>query len=172
MTDFAQFYRDHYRLVVTIAEHRLGSLQDAEDVASETFRIVFQRHASGGDLTLPWLYGVVRNLVGNEYRRRTRSRALHDRLATEWHETEPEASDAVEMVREALTLLPTAQQELLTMIYWDELTMAEAAAILKCRVGAVRVRVMRARRALRSMIERLNEDPDPGVAACGAVAAP
>lgn len=150
--DFASFYKAHYRLILTIAENRLSSLHDAEEVTSETFRVALQRHQAGDPLTLPWLHGVVRNLVGNEYRRRTRAAALHERVVEDWSETASPLPTHVETAREVLAKLPAAQRELLMMIYWDGLTMAEAAAVLGCRVGAARVRVHRARTDFKSAL--------------------
>jgi RNA polymerase sigma factor (sigma-70 family) len=155
---FADFYRKNYRLVVTVAEHRLGSLHDAEEIAADAFRIAFEHQQAGGRLTVPWLYVVVRNLVSNEYRRRARRQAVRERLAAEpcSHSPGPDAaSDAIE-VRSALRTLPGPQRELLVMIYWDELTMAEAAKILDTTPGTVRVRVLRARRALAAKLRHLS----------------
>ncbi|MFT4011504.1 MAG: RNA polymerase sigma factor [Nocardioidaceae bacterium] len=153
---FTAFYQEHYGLVLTVAEHRLSSLHDAEEITSETFRVALQHHQEGQELTVPWLYGVVRNLVGNEYRRRTRQAALHNRLLAE-QDPEPSAEtlsafEEIEedswLVRLALASLPEAQQEILKMVYWDELSMSETAAILTCGEGTVRARLFRARRAL------------------------
>jgi len=149
LPSFGDFYRENYGLVLSVAEHRLSSLADAEEVASETFRVAFQAYQEGRELTVPWIYGVVRNLVGNEYRRRTRHTALLDRLETE-HLIAPyvDARPGVDDLVEALELLPEAQRELLKMAYWDELTMAEIAGVLDSSEGAIRVRVFRARKSL------------------------
>lgn len=73
---FAHFYARHYRLVLTVAQQRLSGVADAEDVAAETFRITWAHHQSGGDLSLPWVYKVLRNIIGNEYQRVARSTEL------------------------------------------------------------------------------------------------
>lgn len=105
-------------------------------------------------LTVQWLYGVVRNLVGTEYRRRAGQHALHERLQVEWEGEEAEFSLELLEIREALLSISEPQRELLQMLYWDELSMAEVAAILECGSGAVRVRALRARRAFASALKQ------------------
>jgi RNA polymerase sigma-70 factor (ECF subfamily) len=78
--EFAAFYRRYYSLALTTATHRVYGFTVAEDVTSEVFRIAWQHHAAGEELTLPWLYGVARNVIGNEYRRSGRSKNLDERL--------------------------------------------------------------------------------------------
>ena len=149
VSSFGDFYRDTYALVLSVAEHRLSSLADAEEVASETFRVAFQEYQNGRELTVPWIYGVVRDLIGDDYRRRARRTGLLDRLEAErlvapYAEARPDADELLE----ALGTLPDAQQEILKMAYWDELTMAEMAVVLDSSEGAVRVRLFRARKSL------------------------
>ena len=80
-SEFDAFFLANYQLVVATAEYRLSSLADAEEAAAAAFRVACQHHEAGGELSGPWLYQVVRNLIGNEYRRRKRQTALEGRIA-------------------------------------------------------------------------------------------
>ena len=151
---FADFYRGHYRLVLTIAHQRLGSFLDAEDVTAEVFQIAWQEQQEGRDLSLPWLYQVLRNCVGDEYRRRERRDALLERIGSvadhdHWQDA---AAGDVEL-RRLISDLPVGDRELIRMAYWEDLTRAEIAQILGCTEAAVRVRLLRARRRLRSALD-------------------
>jgi RNA polymerase sigma factor (sigma-70 family) len=61
-------------------------------------------------------------------------------------------------LRAALRELPVDQQTLLELHYWHELSPAELAEVFATTPGSIRVRLLRARRALRA---RLNEAADP-----------
>ncbi|WP_394277873.1 RNA polymerase sigma factor [Luteococcus sp.] len=80
MKRFSTFFRENYSFVVGVAERRLDSIQDAEEVATEAFHLAWQRYQAGEPLSVPWLYGVVRNLIGDEYRRRGRRAELQRQL--------------------------------------------------------------------------------------------
>lgn len=66
----------------------------------------------------------------------------------------PDRIDAEEPARRALTAmadLPEGERALLELVVIDQLTVAEAAEALGIRVGTARVRLHRARRALREV---------------------
>jgi RNA polymerase sigma-70 factor (ECF subfamily) len=149
---FAAFYRETYPLILLTCERRLADRKAAEDVTAEVFRIAWQRHRKGGELSLPWLYRVARNVVGNEYRRSKRARALEQKasllLPTD---TEPELDRGLQ-VRAALARLRPRHRELLFMAYWEDLTASEMAQILGCSIPTLWVRLNRARAALRAQL--------------------
>lgn len=146
---FAVFYRSHYSLILSTCFRRLGNRSAAEDAAAEVFRIVWQRYSKEAP-TLPTLYTIARNVVGNEYRRATRSRALQSRL-NELSPPHEQESEGVE-VREALLSLRPSDRELLYMAYWEDLSAKEIGAIIHVSPGAVWVRLSRAREALREAL--------------------
>lgn len=152
MTKFATFFTENYSLVVSVAEHRLGSLHDAEEIATEAFRVAWEHFKAGEQISVPWLYGVVRNLIGNEYRSRTRRGALQDRMREEFPRSAHAVDASYSEIRDAVDRLPPEHREILVMTYWEELTAPEAAAVLAVSATAVRTRLMRARRALKAVL--------------------
>lgn len=152
MDAYDAFFLANYALVVTVAEHRLDSRADAEEVAAEAFRIVWQQYHNGRALDVPWLYGIVRNLIGNEYRRRKRATALRDRISDETVIEDADVAERRQTVREAIRTLPAPQRELLQMAYWDELSPMEISKLLGIPASTVRVRLFRARRLVRDAL--------------------
>ena len=71
---FDDFYERHYRLFLSIAQQRLEDLGNAEDITAELFKIAWSHYRAGNALTISWAYGVLRNLIGDEYRRLARRR--------------------------------------------------------------------------------------------------
>jgi RNA polymerase sigma-70 factor (ECF subfamily) len=156
--DFAAFYRRSYRLVLSVAQQRLGDFAAAEDAAAEVFRIAWAQVRAGNEPNLPWLYVTLRNVVGNEYRRAGRAEALAAKVATRSVDAaqpgfigDDAPEDAI-VVRDALAKLPSADRGLLIMTYWEDLTTAECAQILGSSPTAVRIRLMRARRRLAAFL--------------------
>lgn len=159
MSSFDAFFRENYSLVVATAQRRVDSIEDAEEIAAAAFRVAWQRHSAGEELSVPWLYGVVRNLVGNEYRRRGRQTALTERLASQAeidgaHDDRIQDDGDIELLRDAMASLPKKHREVLEMTYWDDLSGAEVAEYLGLSVGAVHVRLTRARDSLRKVLEK------------------
>jgi RNA polymerase sigma-70 factor (ECF subfamily) len=104
------------------------------------------------DEPLPWLYGVARNVVLRHHemaRRQARARdaAEHERPA-------PVPSDAAgdPAVWEAWNRLRPADREVLALIVWEELSVAEAARVLGCPAPQFSVRLFRARRRLERLL--------------------
>lgn len=150
--DFADFYRRHYWLVFAFAKRRLADEETAREVAADTFRIAWTRLDDRGDLELTWLYRIARNLIGNEYRRALRERALAARIREDV--TAPADDSAADLIREALLELGEKDRDVLYMTYWEELSAARLATVLGCSEAAAWKRVSRARGALKKILAK------------------
>ncbi len=146
---FAAYYRDHYSLILATCFRRLGDHPAAEDATADVFRIVWQRY-NKEDPSLPTLYAIARNVIGNEYRRSSRAHATESRLEQAALTAVP--NDDPTELREALLHLRPVDRELLYMAYWEDLTAKEIAEITRTSPGAVWVRLTRAREALRDIL--------------------
>jgi RNA polymerase sigma-70 factor (ECF subfamily) len=117
-----------------------------------------------------WLYGIVMARLVEEYRRHTRG--VRDRRRDlPWPEAssvqlglslvaggdspseEAARADSRVRMRQALDQLPDADREILWMRHFDELTFAEAAAVLGIGANAAAQRYVRALRKLRKLRE-------------------
>jgi RNA polymerase sigma-70 factor (ECF subfamily) len=149
---FCRLYQANYRLVQAYAVNRLGAADDVPDIVAEVFTTAWRRLA---DIPQPpgdrfWLYGTARR-----YRSASRLRRLLGRLAAEHYPREPPAGaqDPVPArVLAAVGELKPAHREALLLVYWEQLTYAEAAEALGCSVNAVGIRVHKARARLRELL--------------------
>jgi RNA polymerase sigma factor (sigma-70 family) len=161
---FSELYRRTHVDVLAFLLRRCSSPEDAADCLAEAYLVAWQKREQmpPGDETRPWLFGVARNVMrrGNELRGRTASaaEALADELeragaicpAPDLAEPDP----VIAVIRD----LPELEQEIITMLIWDELAPREVAAVLGLTPNVVRVRAHRARAKLRAALA----DPHPG----------
>ncbi|MBY0689582.1 RNA polymerase sigma factor [Microbacterium marinilacus] len=159
--EFRALFSENWSLVVAVAEQRLGSRADGEEIAAAAFRIAWERRSKGEEVTMPWLYGVVRNLVGAEYRRRKRQHELTARAGDHLEQPDPETEDAARDVRALVARLPAQHREVLRMAYWEDLSAQEIGEVLGLSPATVRVRLYRARRALKSLLENVTTEEVP-----------
>ncbi|MGQ0743750.1 MAG: RNA polymerase sigma factor [Acidimicrobiales bacterium] len=124
---------------------RLGSVQEAEDLAQETYiRALRSLPAFRGEApVLAWLLGIARHVCADHIRRSARRR----RLAGRWTSPEPEGTDAtypLEMA-ELIGHLDPDQAEAFVLTQVVGFSYIEAAETCRCPVGTIRSRVARAR---------------------------
>jgi RNA polymerase sigma factor (sigma-70 family) len=164
----------HRPEALRLARRIIGDAVDAEDLTQEALLQAFLglRALRAPDRFGPWLLGIVVNLC------RMRLRAKRDwHPAEEWHggrvpeeftladlQPSPEAIYEVrelqEIVLAAVRTLPNDQQQAVRMHYVDGLTLWDIGRIAGVPVGAVKVRLHRARARLRLALEQELTDSD------------
>ena len=154
-TKFVAVYTHEHPRLVAFVLRRTGDRGVAEDVTAEVFRIAWERVGE----TIPdsaWLFVTAGNLTMAHHRATRRSAIVRQRLIDAGFERGDDPVDRRgEQLLAALDALPLDQRELLTSHYWDGLSGSECAALAGCSVGAVWVRLHRARAALRVEIDKL-----------------
>jgi RNA polymerase sigma-70 factor (ECF subfamily) len=162
---FEAFYREHVEGVQRFVARRVADPYLAADLTADVF--VAAIDAAGGyrrDRGTPvaWLFGVARIVVAAEHRRAGRERRANARvegrrlLAEEDLERLQERIDAASQSRAlfaAVAELPEGERAVLELIALDDLSVGEAAAVLGVRPVTARVRLHRARGALRKLFE-------------------
>jgi RNA polymerase sigma factor (sigma-70 family) len=159
---FAAIFDRHYARIHGYAARRLGPSL-ANDVASETFLIAFDRrrcYDPARSDARPWLYGIASNLIARQRRAELRFyRALARADLT--HTVEGHAErvagrlDAAAVrgrLAEALVAIPDADREVLLLVAWAQLSCEEAARALGIPAGTARSRLHRARRRTRAAL--------------------
>jgi RNA polymerase sigma-70 factor (ECF subfamily) len=157
---FAALYAAHRRDVVRYYVRRLGDAAIAEELAQEVFVIAWRRRSQVPEPGLPWLYGVARRVLANDRRQR---RAMPDAVALDHPDqlaATVETVDGALDLRAALATLSEADQEILRLVGWEQLTVAEAAVVLDCARTAARVRLHRARLRLRAALADVEPAPN------------
>jgi RNA polymerase sigma factor (sigma-70 family) len=148
---FAAVYAAQYGRIISYGRRRLAEPDAADELAQEVFVVAWRRRAEVPDNVLPWLYGVARRLLANRRRAAPAALPLPDPELMPGP-SEPDAVARLTDVRAALTRLSPADQELLRLIGWEELTVAEAATVLGCSRTTAAVRLHRARRRLTDLL--------------------
>lgn len=166
-TRFRELYELHYTMVLRTCRRRLGSIASAEDATAEVFRVAWQRVSAGTDVDIRWLYRTARNVVANEYRRLARSRALIEKVSSRSLEHQADTTDLSADLRLALKKLRVQERELLFMAYWEDLAPEEMAAILGCQLSTLRMRLSRARTALKRALDATPDEKREEVIAVG-----
>lgn len=162
MSHFDDVYAAHRDAVWRYFKRR--SAVDQEDLTTEVFLVAWRRRDELPAEPLPWLYGVARRVLANHRRAGDRRDALAERAAAHAADAAPDLADAVGLradLARALGQLTERDRELVLLVAWEGLTVAEAAAALGCSRGAAAVRLHRARRRLHTA---LNDDTGPALA--------
>ena len=149
MTDFDALYAAHRDDVWRYLRRRTAD--DHEDLTTEVFLIAWRRRAELPHEPLPWLYGVARRVLANHRRGEGRREALAERAAAHLSDRTPDLAEAAGLradLASALETLSDRDRELVLLVAWEGLTIAEAAAALGCTRAAAAVRLHRARKRL------------------------
>jgi RNA polymerase sigma factor (sigma-70 family) len=140
--------------------------QDAEE-AREVLQIAYLKTLEGrarfdGHSTLrTWFFGVVRNTAAQRRRRRL----LRNLWPTRWRQLAPPSepmptpenlvrrAELEQELQIALRLLSRRQREVLHLVFYQEMTLEQAAEVLRLAVGTARTHYARGKARLRSLIE-------------------
>jgi RNA polymerase sigma-70 factor (ECF subfamily) len=154
---FENLVRENQRMIHSLCYRLTGSMEEAEDLAQDTFLQAFQNLAQfrGEAEVSSWLYRIAVNRCLN-WRQRQQKRVQADQ---EWGQLEPEAAhdDARRalQIQDALMKLPAKQRAAIVLTTYDGLTHAEAARALGCSETTVSWRLFAARRKLKRLLKHL-----------------
>lgn len=144
--------------------------------AEEVLQIAYLKAADGrarpGGLSSlkTWWFGVIRFTAREEWRRHRFRQTLLGRL---WQQALGEGSsdpapspirrmeygERAQALRRCLALLPARQAEVLHLVFYQDLTLSQAAGIMGVSVGAVRQHYERGKARLRLLLKE-NEPPE------------
>lgn len=171
-SQFEGFYRAHYQEIAGYVRRRVAA-GEADDVIAHAFTVAWRRFdqiPSAPDDRL-WIFGVARNSVAEHSRAQRRRHLLNIRLAQHVITEAPcplaGADPRFEPVLAAIKALRPAEREALQLVIWEELSHAEAAAVLHCSVNAFELRYRRARNAVRDAVAARRPADDPAVSTSG-----
>jgi RNA polymerase sigma-70 factor (ECF subfamily) len=155
---FEALYTGSYQEITGYVRRRVPP-DAADDVVAQVFTVAWRRFGQvpGPPQDRLWLFGVARNCAAEHHRAATRRLRLRTRLSQEpaavAHVPGPGGPDHDPgPVLTALAALRPKDREALQLVLWDELSHAEAAAVLGCTVNAFELRYRRARNRVRDAI--------------------
>jgi RNA polymerase sigma factor (sigma-70 family) len=156
---FAALVARHGPMVLNVCRQLLGDRQHAEDAFQAVFLVLARRARSirDPDLLGPWLYGVALRTARKARVQLARTRKGEQDGAAQRPEavsTDPADRSLIERERaEALHAevdrLPESSRRPVVLCYFEGLSLAEAAARLRCPAGTVHSRLDRAKEKLR-----------------------
>ncbi len=152
---FAEMIRRHEVVVGAYLARRAGR-DVAEDLLGDVWVSAYQSRG-GYDTSFPdarpWLFGVALNTLRRHWRSRPAEDLVPDLAGLEqgWDPWPAVVGRvAVEAaLRAALDRLRPAEREILTLVAWEDLTVADAARALRMPAGTARRLLYQARQALR-----------------------
>jgi RNA polymerase sigma-70 factor (ECF subfamily) len=168
---FEMLFERHRDMVYRFSYQMAGRRDDAEDLVQETFVRAYRnlsRYRDEAKFTT-WLLRIATNLSTDQARSVNRRTALEQQEAAgalEWM-TVGTSDDPVQnleddrrrdLLRRALAALPPHHRTMIVLRDLEEREYPEISNILGCSVGGAKLRVLRARRALRDRIAPLLED--------------
>jgi RNA polymerase sigma-70 factor (ECF subfamily) len=135
----------------------------AEDLLQDVYARVLagQARFSGRSAFKTWLFGVIRVTAKEQ----ARTRWLHATLTARWHRGELDAghvpdpetiageSERNAALRAAVAGLPRRQQEVLHLVYYQDLSVEACAELLGISIGSARTHFDRGKRRLRERLE-------------------
>ncbi|MCX4391304.1 RNA polymerase sigma factor [Micromonospora peucetia] len=161
---FRALYADAYVDVLRFAQRRVHP-SHAEDVVADAFLVAWRRAEevpNRSDDARAWLFGIARHCLLNTQRGLGRQDALAVRIA-ETAPTTPTDGPEDEAVVHRLDLaaawkhLSAGEQETLSLSVFEDLTSPQAARVLGISAASYRLRLLRARRALRRQLDRVQQ---------------
>lgn len=171
---FEKLFERHRSLVYRFAYQVVGKRDDAEDIVQDVFVKAYQnlhRYRDEAKFTT-WLLRITTNLSTDRVRMSQRRHALEQQEAEgalAWMmNSVPEDANPVEnlererranLLRQAIQELPEHHRQVIMMRDLQELEYADMAALLGTTVGGAKLRVLRARRALRDRLAPFLNEP-------------
>jgi len=151
-------YRDP---IFRFAYRLLGSVEAAEDVTHDCFLSLIKepgRFDSSRASLRTYIYAAARNLAAKRYNSFARETGIEGLDEEPADGCEPMAqvldNELAEVVQRAIASLPSLQREALVLFEYDELSLAEIAAIVGADANTVKARLFRAREKLRAGLDR------------------
>jgi RNA polymerase sigma-70 factor, ECF subfamily len=162
-TAFSVLYGRYQGPLYRFALHMSGNNATAEEVTQEVFMLLIgnpkgyeaEKGSVGG-----YLFGIARNLA----RRVVQRSRLDLPIEEEWLETDSaftsdldvladlSTSELLEYLRKAVVALPEQYREVVALCDLEEMSYADAAALLECSPGTVASRLHRARAMLKTKL--------------------
>lgn len=159
------FYREHVGSIQGFIARRVDDSHLAADLTAEVFLAAIDsahKYQPGKGTPAGWLYGIARNVVADEHRRRARAMNANQRISgralveAEDLTALDDRIDAETQSRRlytAMDQLSEAERSVLELVALDGLSVRDAAAALKIRATTARVRLHRARKTMRDQLD-------------------
>jgi RNA polymerase sigma-70 factor, ECF subfamily len=177
---YATVVRDHGRILLAAARRMLGNEDDARDALQEALVRAFRSIGSfeGKSRLATWLHRIVVTSCLMKLRtRRSRPECSIEDLVPKFtgdgHHVDPpcpwsefaserlQSAESRAILRRAIDELPAGHREVLVLRDMEQLSTEATAQLLGVTQNAVKIRLHRARQALRTLLDRHLKDLEP-----------
>ena len=150
----------------------LRNFDDAENVLQAVYVKVLEGKArfDGKSTFKTWLFSVIRKTAADFRRRQVlrhfrliRYTASDALVGRENPEMEVYRSEIQRLFQQALSCLPERQRQTLQLVFYHDLSLAEAAEVMRISIGAVRTHYERGKKRLRQLIEEQGTSDETGL---------
>lgn len=161
---------DRYKdLVFTLAMRMLKNREEAEEVSQDTFVKSFQKldRFKGDSKFSTWLYRVAYNTCLDRIKKNKKH--LNDVEINDFTAHQVKALDNIldsieekeksEIISACINQLPSEESFLLTLYYFDELSLEEISTIVGINSNAIKVKLFRTRKKLAKLL-KLHLEPE------------
>ena len=158
----AEIIRDYKDGLIFYLNSLVGNIHVAEELAEDTFVLlgIKKPKNKGKGSFKTWLYTIGRNLAIDSFRRRSKITELSVDDCPELIDEENDLEETYLreerkiIIHRALRALKPEYRQILWLIYFEEFSAKEAAQIMKKSVNATEVLASRARKSLKSQLEK------------------
>lgn len=151
MSEIFEMYKDY---VIRSSYIMLGRVEEAEDVTENVFFKIFT-HIESFDIERdfrPWLSRIIINETRNYINKNKMTLFKDNNTNQEYIESSINLNrEEIMDIREGLKKLTQKEKEIITLRYYDELTIEEISKILKLPKNTVKVRIHRTLKKLRGV---------------------
>lgn len=155
--ELAALHADSFAWALVCCEHRRA---DAEDVLHTAYVRVLDGSARyyGRAAFRTWLFGVIRRVAAEQRRRswwlwRNGAHRIYEVPAAPDPERLERDEDAARLAA-ALASIPRRQREVLELVFYHEMTIAEAGRVMGVSLGSARTHYERGKRSLKRRLEQ------------------
>ena len=148
-------------MLLAFLNARVDNLTLAEELVQDVMLAAWEHAArfEARSKVKTWLLVIARNRAINTYRKRRLpvidiSDVFHLRSEDTGPTESMEKHEQAEQVRQAIRQLPEAQREVLTLVFYHQLTGPEVAEVLGISEGTVKSRLHRAKEVLKRVLHQ------------------
>ena len=156
---------DRYKdLVFTLAIRMLKNREEAEEVAQDTFIKVFKSldNFQGDSKFSTWIYRIAYNTCLDNIKKNKKfiNDIAIDEFTVNKLKTIDNALETIiskersQLIKQCIDRLPEESSALLTLFYFEELSLEEISKIINVEANTVKVRLFRARKKLAVILEQ------------------
>lgn len=164
-SSFSHLVDKYKNMVFTVIVKMVKSTEDAEELAQDTFIKAYQKLAefNGDSRFSTWLYTIAYRTALSKLRLKTIEKVSDDNLYNAASDV-PEPLEILqykeqrELVQTAINKLPELDAVIITLFYMDDCSVGEIAEITQLSASNVKVKLFRARKALKTMLQQLLSD--------------